>query len=306
VSFFVVIGLIGLLLATEPGKVPIPGEVINNHSQKSDIQKNPGQNKNKDAPPLIKSDQKTSNNPAEQNKREAERITVSPIDVSSIKIGQLDIKRDWADRALVIFTGVLIVIGGLQWWATRAAAKSAKLSAQAADRQGDILVGIERPWIISIEPKLIWIKSPKPNLVKGPWPLPDQIDKPMDIRIFFRMVNVGNSPAFLNYFWRTAKPRPMPQPPELPEYGKSRFPPFVIPPQGEHGGELLMRNRSVEELQQIKAGQLVIIFWGKIRYESRIGKPETRTTKFCHVWGYDERGRDIYDPSGPEGWTDYD
>jgi hypothetical protein len=67
-----------------------------------------------------------------------------------------------------------------------------------------------------------------------------------------------------------------------------------------------MRNRSVEELQQIKAGQLVIIFWGKIHYESRIGKPETRTTKFCHVWGYDGRGRGIYDPSGPEGWTEYD
>jgi hypothetical protein len=194
-----------------------------------------------------------------------------------------------------VFTGLLALYTYQLVGATGFAAYAAGKSAEAADRQGNILVGIERPWVISI----------KPDITNG-WPLPEKIDKPIDIRFSYRIVNVGNSPAFLNYFWRRGIIVPMPRPPELPKYGKSRFPPFIIPPKGEHGDgdELLMRDIDVDRLQQIRAGKLVIIFYGKVCYESRISKTEMRTSQFCHVWGYDD-GKSFYDPSGPEGWTNY-
>jgi hypothetical protein len=198
---------------------PVPGKVTKGQTQDPNQKKAQAKETKTPGKPDTGQEQKNkSPDVTKENKQKPQAVSGLPVNINLVKSTELDIKKDWGDRANLIFSGVLVLVAAFQsvllfytLKTNRAAVRAALRSTITARRQGNILVAIERPWVISIEPKLIWIKSPKPNLVKGPWPLPDPIDKPMDIRLSFRMVNVGNSPAFLDYFWRTAKTRPMPR-----------------------------------------------------------------------------------------------
>jgi hypothetical protein len=256
-------------------KPPVPREIAKNHSQKPDVQKNAAEYKNKNVSPVIKGEQKEATKPTEQDKRETQSITVSPVDINSIKLGPLNISKHWSDYATVVFSLLLIVVGYLQWRAI----------------YGQI--HLERPWMM--------FRPSDPNL----WPFSNALNpnQPL-LTVNWNIINVGRSPAFLTRLVpRMEIMKRNETPPKLPR--DTDFPNYIIspksPPEDRHGTEL-RRIISQGEYNDLQNGMRRLWVYGVVKYRGI--KRRRHTTRFCCLW-YVENGVARYDPVGPRGWTKY-
>jgi len=97
---------------TKPSEAPVPGESTKGHSQGPDqSDADPQKDKNQ---PIAKGDQAKPRQIAEKNKKETASIRVSPIDVNPLDVNPLDVKKDWVDYFFVVFSGLLVIVGGFQ------------------------------------------------------------------------------------------------------------------------------------------------------------------------------------------------
>jgi len=112
-SFLLV--LIGLALflsdASESGAPkPTPRESTKNHSQASD-KRETNSDEDIDKPPIAERNQEKAYAVAANDKNKPESVRIAPIDINP-----LDIKKDWADYVFAVFSFLLVLIGGYQFF----------------------------------------------------------------------------------------------------------------------------------------------------------------------------------------------
>jgi hypothetical protein len=166
-SFFAIIWFIGYLLLAEQQQ-PQDSRHTSYNAQNCTVYSSP-----------------TKNQPSSQGKTDG---------ITNECIFRANEEKDGWDYALIVstivFSAGLVIIGCFQiYWMdqTHAATESA---ASAARKQGDILVAIERPWLIAIR---------KDTPPEG-WPLPLN-DTPSNFRIVWDAKNAGKSPAFVTFLF---------------------------------------------------------------------------------------------------------
>jgi hypothetical protein len=125
---------IAMLLSISQAAIPIPGKAPNRPAGSSqNVQNNPANNQGPATTPTVanpattEKDQNTSNEPTKANAQETIVIR-EPITVS---VGSMP-HKDWWDRAYVIFTGMLVIIGG-------GGVLAALRTLRAIKRQGDLM-----------------------------------------------------------------------------------------------------------------------------------------------------------------------
>jgi hypothetical protein len=295
--------------ADKPGPSPVPREVVNDQGQKSDIQKNASENKNKDGPTFkrIKDSQEKSAEPTKQDERPSQRVVISPIDINSIKLGPLDVGKDWVDYAFAFFSLCLVSIGILQWRVyreqakhmreglkqTEIAANAAIENAKTASRQTALIFNHERPWIA--------VKPQKPPN----WPLPPdaKFEFPLLIEVPWTAKNVGKTPAFIRDINVITEVMPIPLPENRPaDPVPNRLPQFIIPPNDDHSGAERVLIWP-EEYRGIKESRYGIVFYGFIKYDDTLENRE-HISRFCSYWFY-LQGIELFEPIGPSDWIEY-
>jgi hypothetical protein len=216
--------------------------------------------------------------------------------ISDECVFRVDEDKDGWDYALIIstmiFSAALVGIGCAQvhWMGkTHAATKSAS---DAAETQGKILEAIERPWLMAIR------EGARPD----GWPLPFT-DIEANFRITWKATNFGNSPAFVTLLFSRVEVLEYPICDEPPEARESDINQMVVSP-GAYCIQAAKKHISPVEVAEIKAGKKCVVFFGLIKYESRLGKTKPHHSKFCEYWFYkDTRPEDA--EIGPKGWVDY-
>ena len=197
----------------------LPGRAQNKGSESIQKKSNDNDANSKSLPPpVIQPDASQkhhdpSPNVAEQDIEHRVRIG-PPVSVNSIK--------DRWDKALVFFTGLIVIVGGFQiiflWWTLRAtsdnakaakdaakaaesqarssesAAKAAEMNASAAEANTRTLRNIERPWI------LVRMKPYDP-IIKNI----EELRGSEEFVLEYTIKNYGRSPAWVTYQWATAK-----------------------------------------------------------------------------------------------------
>ena len=83
---------------------------------------------------------------------------------------------------------------------------------------------------------------------------------------------------------------------EAPETEPSKMPP------DDRFGSNLLRSLTQSEFGGIQTGNASIWAYGIVEYRGI--RRRIHTTRFCCIW-YVQNGNSVYDPVGPEGWTEY-
>ena len=190
-----------------------------------------------------------------------------------------------------VFTGLLALF-------TFQLVRVTKDVAVATKNTTTTMIAIERPWLISVKPQI----NGWPLRAKL-WPLwRFGVGYTINLGMSYTINNVGHSPAFITSLSVKGVVIKIPLPEPL--YGKSQFPDFVIPPGGAHGGESKVPNIPYETVQEIRTGRKVILLYGRLIYESRLGEKREHITCFCNIWGY-RNGRPYFDPVGVARYITY-
>jgi hypothetical protein len=202
-------------------------------------------------------------------------------------------QKSWDSPPVLINIGLLIVgaaytlFAGFQWWAIR---KQAKIAADnvIATKQ---LANLERPWLLAIRRE----KAPDSGWPPG--------NEGSDFRIVWDAKNFGKSPAFVTFLFSVIKILDLPILGEPPEPKESEINQMVIPP-GESYPRPTKRHITSDEAAEVKTGKKCIVFFGLIKYESRLGETKPHHSKFCEYWFYED-GRPEEPKIGPKGWVEY-
>ncbi len=134
--------------------------------------------------------------------------------------------------------------------ANNLSAEAANESARAANRQIDVAVRNERPWI----------------MVEGDWPTNPPAGIPGWSAIKWSAVNVGKSPAFLTKLSVEVKIVPLAIPDERPHYLEAEsFAKFIIPPNGRHSADIPFVIDATQGSVLYESSHC-IIFYGQIDY----------------------------------------
>jgi hypothetical protein len=78
---------------------------------------------------------------------------------------------------------------------------------------------------------------------------------------------------------------------------------MVIPPDG-YQLRATKRHILAVEAADIKAAKKCVVFYGLMKYESRLGESRPHCSKFCEYWFYEDE-RPEEPEIGPKGWVDY-
>jgi hypothetical protein len=150
--------VLAVLLAVMQASPPVPRKAANNSGDGGkNVKQDSSRQQAPPSTPVVSTphvDQNSRETPSDANAQETIVVSESaPVPKAA---------KDWWDKAYVIFTGLLVIIGGLgvgfavrtlraiEWQAeeTKTAAQAAKTGSEAAQKSAEALIAIERPWVL--------------------------------------------------------------------------------------------------------------------------------------------------------------
>ena len=171
------------------------------------------------------------------------------------------VRTDWWNRLYVIFTGILVIVGS-------AGVVMAYVTLKAIRRQVDVLVKVERPWILAVIGEML------PAQVSGEQDSFGGIPPIYAARCTLK--NFGRTAARIDSWIATrAIVTVEPLPPE-PDYSSAQSAIQVLPP-GESLNMLLPW--TTEQVQQAHRDTLFLYVYGFVSYKDGFG--DSHETRFC-------------------------
>jgi hypothetical protein len=241
------------------------------------------------------------------------------------EIPPVTVKKDWTDWGIWVFSGLLVIVGFLQWKVLRTQAKllrehaghfeslanATKDNAQAARENAQAVMGSERAWI------LVRMRPSGPRKKGNQWywangtPLTvlevmTNMHKPE--LIGYMVKNYGRTPGWVTSQWATAKivetESQLPQPPD---YFCKPASIFVRKSNAAYVPGYRRRNRIFipsDDLTPVASRTSFLYVYGIITYRDIAGG--NHETRFCFRWHVPDT--DDIDPQafyreGPEGYN---
>jgi hypothetical protein len=185
----------------------------------------------------------------------------------------IDVRKDWLDYAFVVFSALLVLVGGFQVIWLRKTMRATKESADAAKASAEALMSSERPWLM-LDPfdplELVAMPVSGPVTANG---------------TTIRYGNYGKTPAWLvESAVRFVKERTKNIPAPL-DYGEITRPPSelaVLPGKGSNPIWCCLEPNgclSENEIQSIERQELFLFLFGFIKYRDTFDR--SHETRFC-------------------------
>jgi hypothetical protein len=285
---YVVLSILLALVQTLP---PVPRQAANNSAGTScriQSQISPNKTPPAQSPPPVNANAAPSHdaNRSEQGTDNSQHsISVSKLPPVTV----VTTKRDWADWGYWVFSGLLVVVGGLQVWllrrtlgaiqrqadlmerqtvATEVAADAANASAAATKENIEILISKERARI-RIEVGRLEIRPPD-----DPFPIHE---------VNYKVFCYGTTPAFPLASLATLSVTDSQKPANKPLPIRMSLPSVINPAaEGIEKSAILFDTLQQNGFDRIRKGELFPHFYGSIKYRDVFDRQ--REYRFRYVW----------------------